>query len=272
MKNNPAGAGKTALITGASSGIGRAIAGELAKRGCKTMILVSRNRSELEKVATDLKIEHGTDVFIIAQDLSESDAAEKVYAQVSALGLSVEIVVNNAGFAIGGPIVENDIGKMTRMMNVHMICLALLTRLFAADMVARGNGLILNVSSVAGFTPVPFTGLYAATKAFINSFSVALNEELDGTGVTCTVLCPGGTQSEMMKRAGLNDTLLFNRLSFLVMSSEDVASAGVDGMFLGKRIVIPGIQNKGLAASCRILSKRLSGKIGILLLANRSSD
>ncbi|HWQ59683.1 MAG TPA: SDR family oxidoreductase [Candidatus Fimivivens sp.] len=270
MKNIPDGAGKTALVTGASSGIGRSIVNELAKRGCDTIILVARNRSALEKIATQLKGGYGVDAVVIVQDLSESDAAEKVYETIVSLGQTVDILVNNAGFAIGGPIVDNDLGDMTRMLNVHVACLTRLTRLFAADMVRRGYGMILNVSSVAGFTPVPLTGLYAATKSFINSFTTALHEELVGTGVSCTVLCPGGTESEMMKRAKLNDTLLFNRLSFLVMSSEEVAAAGVDAMFRRKSIVIPGIQNKGLAALCRLLSRRLTGKIGVLLLANHS--
>lgn len=269
MKSSTVGKDKTALVTGASSGIGLSMVGELAKRGCKTLILVSRNESALERIATELKALYGTDALIIVQDLSEPGAAEKVYAKVSELGLPVDILVNNAGFAIGGPIVENDVANMERMINVHVMCLTKLARLFAKDMVARGSGMILNVSSVAGFTPVPFTGLYAATKSFINSFSLALREELIGTGVSCTVLCPGGTESDMMRRADLNDTLLFNRLPFLVMSSEAVAAAGIDAMLRGKHIAIPGIQNRGLTALCRVLSKRLSGKIGILLLANR---
>jgi uncharacterized protein len=268
MKNNLDGKGNAALITGSSSGIGRAIAGELAKRGCETVVLVSRNRSELEKTAMSLTTGYGAKTIIIIQDLSEPDAAEKVYAKVSELGLTIDILVNNAGFAIGGPILENDIVEMDRMMSVHVDALTGLTRRFGSDMLARKSGKILNVSSVAGFVPVPYTGLYAATKAYINSFSNALAEELEGTGVTCTVLCPGGTESEMMMRARLNDTLLFNGLSFLVMSAEQVAKAGVDGMMKGKRTVVPGLPNKGLVALSRILSKKAGGKIGILLLKN----
>jgi len=167
--------------------------------------------------------------------------------------------VNNAGVGMHGPFAEADEAVLLRMIQLNVHSLTLLTRLLLPGMVARRRGHVLNVASTAGFVPGPFMAGYYASKAFVLSLSVALAEELSGTGVTCTALCPGATRTGFSAAAGVGATRLFR--SSGVMEAAEVARAGVAGLLAGKNVVVPGLRNKVLAASSGLAPRRITAKI-----------
>ena len=252
------GARPTALVTGASGGIGRDLAKLLAAGG-HDLILVARSVDALEVLAAELRREHGVEAAVVGADLSEPDAAARVATQVEARGQRVDVLVNNAGVGLYGAYLETDGARELQMVQLNVVALTQLTKLLLPAMAARRAGRIMNVASVAAFQPGPYMAVYYATKAYVLSYSEALAEELSGSGVTVTCLCPGVTSTGFQATAQLRGSRLGQRS--ITMDSATVARAGYDGMMRGKRIVIPGALNKALVQSLRLTPRRLVTRI-----------
>ena len=248
-----------ALITGASSGIGADLAREHAAAG-GDLILVARRKDRLETLAKELTDAHGTRCTIIIKDLSACDAAEELYAEIKGTGLEIDCLINNAGFGGHGLFQDRSLEQDKEMIHLNIVTLMTLTKKFVPDMLVRGSGRILNVGSVAGFMPGPLQAVYYATKAFVNSFTEALANELTGTNVTATVLCPGLTASEFVERGNLEGTAAFR--FFPAASSSSVAKYGYKAMMDGRRVAIHGASNKALvAAGTRMMPRGLMLKV-----------
>jgi uncharacterized protein len=231
------------LVTGASSGIGWELAGLFAA-GHFNLVLLARNEGRLNKLAEELRAAHGIETKVLVHDLASPGAAQEIFDALR--DLPVSLLVNNAGFGLYGPFAESDLRAQTEMMQVNMTALVQLTHLFLQPMLTRRSGKILNVASTAAFQPGPFVNVYYASKAFVHSFSYALAEELAGTGITVTALCPGTTHTEFFRRGNFGNT----RAPF-TMDARTVAEAGYRGLMNGKRIVIPGMMNKIMAFLAR---------------------
>lgn len=231
----------TALITGASSGIGSELARQLAARG-QNVTLVARRRDRLEELAREIGEEHGVRADVSTCDLASAAARGRLIGAVKRRGLDVEILVNNAGFGSGGRFHELDLDAERTMVRTNVEAVVHLCGEFVRPMVERGRGAILNVASLAAFQPVPRQATYAATKAFVLSFTDALSADLHGTGVTVTSLCPGPVPTEFGEVAAIDENLM--DLPGVSVSPEDVARAGIEGMDGGKRVVIPGPATK----------------------------
>jgi short-subunit dehydrogenase len=232
-----------ALITGATSGIGRELATLFAADHIN-LVLVARTQARLDQVANELRSQRGVTVKVLAKDLSLPNAAQEIF---DALGVTpISMLVNNAAFGLHGAFVQNDLRTQTDMMQVNMTALVQLTHLFAQPMLARGRGRILNVASTAAFQPGPTVNVYYSSKAFVYSFSYALADELRGSGVTVTALCPGTTRTNFFKRARMG----VNR-NVPMMDARKVAEIGYRGMMRGQRVVIPGVLNKVMSAVAR---------------------
>lgn len=232
--------GKRVLITGASAGIGRELA-HLFARGGYALVLVSRNEARLCDLAEELQRKYQTQSKIIAKDLSRPGAASEIFIELREESLPVEILVNNAGFGGHGRFVDTDLATELEMIELNLTALTHLAKLFLKPMIARGSGKILNVASTAAFFPGPLMAVYYATKAYVLSFSEALAEELQGTGVTVTCLCPGPTATEFQKRARLADVFL---LKGRAMDAKTVAEIGYRALRKGKRVAIAGLGNR----------------------------
>ena len=244
----------TCLVTGASSGIGAEMARVLAGRG-HGVTLVARREERLRELAQELEREHGVRAEVVAASVSEPDGRRQLVEEIEGRGLTVEVLVNNAGFGSGGRFQNQELEREEEMVRTNVEAVVSLCGAYAARMVARGRGAILNVGSVAGFQPVPRQTTYAATKAFVNSFTEALHVDLAGTGVSATVLCPGFTETEFAEAGGLGS---FDQLpSFLVDSAREVAQAAVEGMEKGKRSVVPGAHNVATAIGGRLAPRSL---------------
>lgn len=220
-----------ALITGASSGIGEELARLHAPNG--DLVLVARRKDRLESLATELS-KHGNQVHTLAADLSTPKGVALVESFVKANELEVDVLVNNAGFGAHGEVLQIPVEKQLQMVDLNIKALVALTHAFVPGMVARGRGRVLQVGSTAGWLPGPLQATYYASKAFVNSFSRALHEELRGTGVTCTVLCPGPVKTEFVEVASMEGTRAFKRGA---ISAEATALAGYRGMLKGKDVV-----------------------------------
>lgn len=235
--------GNVALVTGASSGIGLELAREHASKG-GDLVLVARRRDRLEELQKELQDAHGVSVSIFDRDLGIPDAAESLVAELQQAGLKIDILINNAGFGGHGKFHERAWEDDKAMIQLNIMTLAALTRLLLPGMVERGSGRVMNVASVAGFLPGPLQATYYATKAFVVAFSEAIADELKGTGVTVTALCPGATRTEFIDRADLNGTRLF--IAGMAPASS-VAAYGYAAMMNGKTLAIPGVSNKFMA-------------------------
>jgi short-subunit dehydrogenase len=218
-------------------------------------VLVARREDRLEEVAADLRRDHGGRVHVIAVDGSEAGAAARLHARLAERG-EVGILVNNAGFGALGPFADQPPAEIDAMLGLNIGFLCGLTRLVLPAMRARGAGRIMNLASTAAFQAGPFMAVYYATKAFVLSFSEALDEELRGTGVTVTALCPGPTTTGFQERAGVGRTPLFQ--GPLVMDAGRVADRGVAALLRGRRLVIPGLPNRLLTWSTRLAPRRLA--------------
>ena len=249
----PSNARQIALITGASSGIGAALASRFAEHGYD-LVIVARGRQALQALANELTHQHGIAVTVIPKDLAISSAPDELAAQLQQQGIHVDVLVNNAGFATYGLFAEIDLKAEQDMMQVNMVTLTHLTKLLLPGMLQRGRGKILNVASTAAFQPGPLMAVYYATKAYVLSFSEALAEELRGSGVSVTALCPGPTRSGFQERAKMQQSRL---VQGEIMDVDTVARAGYQGLIGNKRIVIPGGQNKLLAFATRLLPRNL---------------
>lgn len=237
-----------ALITGASGGIGLAIARLLAASG-HDLILVARSKDKLEALAAELASAHGCQATVLRADLADPVAPAALAAEIAARKLAVDVLVNNAGVGVYGPFATNDWTRERDIIQINVTSLVDLTKRLLPGMVARRRGRILNVASTAAFQPGPLMAIYYASKAFVLSFSEALGNELGGSGVTVTALCPGPTATGFEAAADLGASRLFRMGS---MSMEDVARAGVDAMMRGRSVVIPGLRNWLMTQSLRI--------------------
>jgi len=234
------GDGKTALITGASSGIGCELARLFARDGY-SLVLVARSGDELKKIAEQLKSDHGISAMVIARDLSSPSSPQEIFDKVQADGIAIDILVNNAGFGTYGSFSETNLKDELEMMQVIMVSATHLTKLFLPAMIARGQGRILNVASMAAFQPGPLIAVYCASKSYVLSLSEALAEELRNTGVTVTALCPGPVKTGFASRARTERTRAMMRgLLNTVWEADKVAAVGYHGLMRGKTIVIPG--------------------------------
>ncbi len=236
---------KSALITGASSGIGRDFARLLARDGYD-LFLVARSEGKLREVAEELG--HAS---VIVADLASPGAPQKIF---DAAG-PVDVLINNAGFGNSGPFVETDLKAELEMIQVNIAALTHLTKLFVRPMVMRKSGRIMNVASTAAFQPGPLMAVYYATKAYVLSFSEAIADELHGSGVTVTALCPGPTATGFAAVSGMESSRLFSVTR--PMNSEAVARFGIRAMQHGKRVAMPGVTNKLMAQSIRVSPRRL---------------
>jgi short-subunit dehydrogenase len=230
----------TVLITGASVGIGYELA-KLFARDQYNLVLVARDQERLTAVANELSQQHGINARILPADFSVPNASEAIVRTLAQENVVVDVLVNNAGFGQRGSFHANPHGNELSMIQVNIAALVHLTKLILPGMVERKKGRIMNVASTAAFQPGPNMAVYYATKAFVLSFSEALNEELKGTGVSVTALCPGPTRTEFQERAGISNTIM---QGFAAMEAAPVASIGYRGMLRGKRVVIPGLLNR----------------------------
>ena len=244
----------TALVTGASGGIGEAIARELAGRG-HDLVLVARSVDALDALASDLSAAYGITATVVAADLAQAGAGRALAAELARRGLVVDVLVNNAGFADFGDFAHADLDKTTQMLNLNVVTLTELTHELLAPMLERGRGRVMNVASTAAFLPGPLMAVYYATKAYVLSFSEAVAEELKGSGVTVTALCPGPTASGFQARADMEDSKLVKGKK--VMDAATVARIGVDAMESGRSVAICGFKNKVQAAMPRFLPRSL---------------
>ena len=234
----------TALITGASSGIGLELAKIFSKDGHR-VILVARESDRLRQAAL------ATNAYrVIPCDLADPQSAATILQQLA--GERIDYLINNAGFGLGGPFSETDRQTELDMIQVNITSLVHLTKLLLPPMLARKSGRIMNVASTAAFQPGPLMAIYYATKSFVLSFSEAIAEELSGSGVTVTALCPGPTASDFQRRAEIQNVKLVKNQAMGMMTSEEVALTGYRGMMRGRVIVIPGLLNKLGVQSLRL--------------------
>ena len=245
---------KTALITGASSGIGLDLA-HLFAADRWDLVLVARSEGKLRETAAELEKQFGISATVLPADLAKPDAAHEIDGALAAKGIEIEALVNNAGFGDRGAFWESDERTELEMLQVNIVALTQLTRLLLPKMVARNSGRILNVASTAAFQPGPYMAVYYASKAYVLSFSEAVADELRNTKVTVTALCPGPTATGFASVAGTESTNLF-RLS-KPMRSDDVARLGYKGMLAGRRLVVTGMRNKLLAQAVRVSPRRM---------------
>ena len=237
----------TTVITGASSGIGLELARIFARNGY-SLVLVARNQKRLEEVAAELK---SVPVQIIAKDLSRIGAAEELVQAAP----KCDVLVNNAGYTVFGKFAETPLADELSMMQLNMRTLVILTKLYLPAMIAARSGRILNLASTASFQPGPLMAIYFATKAFVLSFSEAIANELKGTGVTVTALCPGPTATEFQKRGKMENSGLVKGKK--IMDARPVAEAGYRALMAGKTLEIPGLQNKLLTQSLRVSPRNM---------------
>jgi hypothetical protein len=250
----------TCLVTGASSGIGSEIARALARRG-HGVTLVARRKERLEALAAVLREEHGVRVETLACDVSDPVAREWLVADVSELALTVDLLVNCAGFGTGGRFHTLDAGREVEMVRLNCEAIVALCGAFVPAMAERGRGAVLNVASTIGFQPVPGEATYGATKAFALSFSEALRSDLVGTGVTVTALCPGPVRTEFMDGPGIEAGA--SRLPGpMWVDAAAVAEQGVRGLDRGRRTVIPGVMNRAGAFAGRHTHRGLLMAVG----------
>jgi short-subunit dehydrogenase len=243
---------ETALITGASTGIGVELA-RLAARDFD-LIITARDKAKLEQVAGQLEDQHGNRVHVVPADLAHAEAPARLFAEIGQRGLRVNALINNAGFGAYGAFADADTQTQLEMIQLNVAAVTHLTKLALPGMLERRRGRIMNVASTAGFQPGPLMAVYYATKAYVISFSEAIANELKGSGVTVTCLCPGATETEFARRADMGESRLFK---LGAMKSADVARAGYEGMLRGKTLVIPGLKNRVLAQSVRFTPRKI---------------
>jgi short-subunit dehydrogenase len=246
-----------ALITGASSGIGLDLA-KLFAQGGHDLVLVARNEEALRAVAADCE-KLGVKAHVLAQDLNNPNAAQEIFDELEARGTVIEVLVNNAGFGTHGMFVRTKLEDEVGMIQVNIVALIQLTRLFLPQMLSRKSGKIMNVASMAGFAPGPYMSVYYATKAFVLSHSIALAQEVKKNGVIVSVLCPGPTKTEFQKRAKIAESKLFKKPRS--MTSMEVAKTGYEGLMNGKLIVVPGFSNKMIRVASKIAPRKFLAKV-----------
>jgi short-subunit dehydrogenase len=250
----------TALVTGASDGIGLEFCKILARRGYD-LVLVARREAVLNEISASLTAQHGIKCTVISSDLSKSKAAQTLFKATQKQGLQIDFLVNNAGLLHNGFFTQLKLADQEKMMTVNMLALTSLCHLFANDMATRQGGHILNVASLAAWMPIPNQNIYAATKAFVLSFTQALHNELKaaGTGITVTALCPGYTATKMMDNPQQGAKLAIPQN--IMQSAAEVAEQGIDACLKGKTTWIPGLANRFTAAITHLFSKMALARI-----------
>ncbi len=243
---------KTALITGASNGIGKELAYHFAKDGIN-LVLVARSEAKLQELKMDLIGKWDIQVEVMSRDLSRMEEVQSLSEELKEKQIEIHYLVNNAGYGLFGNFTETDMEVELSMIDLNIKSLTLLTKLLVKDMVKKGKGGILNVASTASFQPGPLMAVYYATKAYVLSFTEALENELQGTGVTVTALCPGPTETGFGDRANLSSSKLFKGK---LMNVTEVAEAAYAGLTTGKSLIIPGFQNRMLTVLVRLLPRK----------------
>lgn len=272
-RTSPPGSGQTALVTGASSGIGEALSQRLAAAGFD-LVLVARSADKLRVLADALQAAHGVKVRVQPADLSLPGAAAALAATLKRARRRVDLLVNNAGVLEHGDFTAMPATRHRELIDLNVVALTEMLAHFVPPMVGRGHGRVLNVASIAAFQPIPRLATYAATKAYVLSLTESLSEELQGTGVTVTALCPGITATSMLDRAQAGSAELGALPGLVVGSAEEVADEGVRACLRGEVIRVPGVLN--LAATLagrstpRWMLRRLTGAVVRRLKPTRS--
>jgi uncharacterized protein len=255
-------AGRNALVTGASSGLGVDFARELARRGAG-LALVARREDRLRALARELADAHGADVRVVALDLNDADAPDRLLADTQARGRPVDVLVNNAGFGLYGPFSELAWERERAMLELDVIVPVHLTKLFLPGMLERRRGWILNIASIGAYQPSPLYASYSAAKSFVLNFTEAISYELRGSGVSATALSPGIVATEFLQVAGQQATRYQRRA---MMDSPTVARIGVEAMLRGRPSMVPGRLNAASVWSNRLLPRRLSAALAHRLM------
>jgi uncharacterized protein len=234
-----------ALVTGASAGIGAAMAQELASRG-HAVILVARRKQRLQALAAELTEAHGVRTETVSCDLGRASARGRLPGQIEDLGLDVDILINNAGFATNGPFAESDAEREIEQVRVLVEAPVALTRAFLPGMVSRGQGAILNVASTAAMQPLPYSAGYSAAKAYVKTFSEAIHAEVKGKGVTVSTICPGPVRTDFWEISGWavagGETFESAVPKPAWITPQQAAKEGIDGLDAGRRVIVPGLQ------------------------------
>jgi len=245
------------LVTGASAGIGRELARAFASRGCD-LILTARTEGAIEELARELVATHAVRAKTMPADLSIPGAAEAIASALEGANVEVGILINNAGVIFEGDFFDIALEDHLRLLQINVVALTSLTRLFIPSMIERGAGRILNVASIAAFMPIPRLAAYAAAKAYVLSLTESLSEELRGTGVTATALCPGLTDTAMVRGSQLGKAFPAR----MTMSPKDVAELGCAACLKGETICVPGLANRLLSSGAQLLPRKLVRALG----------
>ena len=242
------------LITGASGGIGLAMAKVFASKG-HSLILIARSGDKLQALKQELESKHSVQVQVLIKDIAKPSAAQEIFEETQKQGWQVDILINNAGFGTYGFFQKTDWAQEHQMLELNIVALTDLTKRFLKPMVEKKSGKILNVASSAAFQPGPLMAVYYASKAYVLHFTEAIANELKGTGVTASVLCPGPTASDFQSRANIDMQIpLFQTAG--VMSAQQVAQAGYDGLMKGKTLMIPGLMNQWGSSGVRFVPRK----------------
>ena len=247
----------TALVTGASGGIGEELA-RLFAAGGHDLVLVARGAEKLQKLSEELGAKHNINARVIVSDLSRPEAPREIFEELARAGVNVDALVNNAGIGSWGLFAETDLGQELDLLQINVVALTHLTKLFLPAMIARGRGYLCNVASTAAFQPGPLMAVYYASKAYVLSLTEALANECEGTGVRVSALCPGPTETGFVAAAGMSESKLFDRGA---MTAREVAEIGYRGLLAGKTIVIPGTRNALLARTVGFMPRKLVTKV-----------
>ena len=256
----------TALVTGASAGLGEGFARALAKEG-HDLILTARRVDRLEALAAELRRSHSVTVHVFAADLAEADAPATLVAKVAEAGLTIDTLINNAGFGLQGAVADLDGEKQAGIIDVNCRALVVLAHAVLPAMIVRGNGGILNVASTAAFQPGPMFAVYSASKAFVLSFSEALHEEVKAHGVAVAALCPGPTHTEFADVAGMRHSLLFERFAG---GPDAVIHDGLAALKANQAVKISGAMNFLMAESIRFAPRGMVRRLALQLQKGRT--
>ena len=247
------GSNPTALVTGASSGIGQCLAREFAANGY-ALVLVARRAAVLEKLAAELTSTSRTSVRVVTADLAKPGAASEIFERCTREGIEVDVLVNNAGIGLQGAFAELPPERQLELIQINVTALTELTRFFLPAMLKKNTGGVLNVGSTAGFQPGPFMAVYYASKAYVVSFTEALAEEVSGSRLRVSCLAPGPTETNFAEQAQMTHSRLFNLGT--TMSASDVARIGYAGWNSGRVLIVPGLTNKVGTALIRVTPRR----------------
>ncbi len=247
----------TALVTGASGGIGEELAWLFAAGG-HDLVLVARSRDKLARLAEELASKHGVAARVVASDLARAEAPREIFEELSAAGVQVDALVNNAGFGSYGLFAETDLKSELDLLQVNVVALTHLTKLFLPAMIARRRGYVMQVASTAAFQPGPLMAVYYASKAYVLHLSEALANECEGTNVRVSALCPGPTETGFVAAAGMEQSKLFDRGA---MTAREVAVEGYRGLLAGRAVVITGLRNNLLARSIGLFPRGLVTRV-----------